>query len=49
MASTNTTVDVTSTKAPAAPRTEDIILQVNDVKQNFPIPGGVMKRSQGYV
>ena len=49
MASTNTTVDVASTKAPAAPGTEDIILEVNDLKKYFPIKGGMFNRTQGYV
>ena len=49
MASTNTTVDVTSTQAPAAPGTEDIILEVNDLKKYFPIKGGMFNRTQGYV
>ena len=49
MASTNTAVDVTSTKAPAAPGTEDIILEVNDLKKYFPIKGGMFNRTQGFV
>ena len=49
MASTNTTVDVTSTQAPAAPGTEDIILEVNDLKKYFPVKGGMFNRTQGYV
>ena len=49
MASTNATVDVTSTKAPAAPGTEDIILEVNDLKKYFPIKGGMFNRVVGQV
>ena len=49
MASTNKTVDVESTKAPEAPGTEDIILEVNDLKKHFPIKGGMFNRTQGYV
>ena len=49
MASTNKTVDVESTKAPEAPGTEDIILEVNDLKKYFPIKGGMFNRTQGYV
>ena len=46
MASTNTTVDVASTQASAS---DDIILEVNDLKKYFPIKGGIFNRVQGYV
>ena len=47
MASANTAVDVTSTDASA--KSEDIILEVNDLKKYFPIKGGMFNRVQGYV
>ncbi|MBM6815936.1 ATP-binding cassette domain-containing protein [Olsenella uli] len=47
MASANTAVDVTSTDASA--KSDDIILEVNDLKKYFPIKGGMFNRVQGYV
>ena len=47
MASANTAVDVTSTNASA--KSDDIILEVNDLKKYFPIKGGMFNRVQGYV
>ena len=47
MDSANTAVDVTSTDASA--KSDDIILEVNDLKKYFPIKGGMFNRVQGYV
>ena len=47
MASANTAVDVTSTDASA--KSDDIILEVNDLKKYFPIKGGMFNRVVGQV
>ena len=48
MASTNATVDVTSAQAPAG-STDDVILEVKDLKKYFPIKGGMFNRVMGQV
>ena len=48
MTSTNATVDVTSAQAPAG-STDDVILEVKDLKKYFPIKGGMFNRVMGQV
>ena len=49
MTSTNTTAEAQAAKASATPASDDIILEVNDLKKYFPIKGGMLNRVQGFV
>ena len=49
MTSTNTIAEAQAAKASATPASDDIILEVNDLKKYFPIKGGMLNRVQGFV